>query len=762
MTTNPRRWKEADVTRADHGTARERQQRQANSARPPGQVVLVLQGGGALGAYQVGVYEALHEAGIEPDWVIGTSIGAINAALIARQRAGEPAGRGCNDVLGTRSSSRARRRARSIWLGLSQPARHNLNTVTRGIPSFFTPNLAALRGTQAPRSASRRRRTTAPRRCARRSRELVDFEYLCDCKTRLTVGAVNARSGEMRYFDSRDETLGVEHVMASGALPPAFGAVRIDGEPYWDGGIYSNTPIEAVLDDKPRRDSLIFAVNVWHQTAAGAGVDLAGDGAHRRTSSTRAAPTATSRARSRSTACATSSASCTKQLPAQPQNDDDGQGARVVGLRHDDARRPPARAARSTARTTPRTSTSRRPASAPRREAGYADTMRMIERAPWQAPRRSDRRRDRARLRPSRIRHARPPMADRRCPASRSSSPRSAPASMGYAIQRGATCTVAAVDEIVAQAQGRRLLACWRPRCGSPAARSSPAAAPAAGMPAGYAVSGLDCDRRRAARPRRLFNGACVFGAIARFGSGDWAYLVTPLGFYLGCLSVGALFGAPMPHAARRIARVAGVGVRRAAVRRASPCGASSGRGSARGGGPTGWHEAIAARIWSPHAATTRDRHHLRRHARCSSAAGPTPTCSPSSRAAWRPASARARCSRSPARRRGRSAAGPPASSAAHAVASAAAALLRRRRADGLGQPALPGGNDGLILVGMPLAWPYAWLAFATMCVTIAIAQLAGARLGSARGGDLGAGRRPRTVDYQREPRPSRPCRELS
>ena len=95
--------------------------------------------------------------------------------------------------------------------------------------------------------------------------ELIDFRVLCnEATTRLTVGAVNVRTGEMRYFDSRDEPLALEHVMASGALPPAFPAVRIDGEPYWDGGIYSNTPIEAVLDDKPRRDSLIFAVNVWH------------------------------------------------------------------------------------------------------------------------------------------------------------------------------------------------------------------------------------------------------------------------------------------------------------------------------------------------------------------------------------------------------------------------------------------------------------------------------------------------------------------
>src|SRR5947208_1330195 len=92
---------------------------------------------------------------------------------------------------------------------------------------------------------------------------LVDFEWLAQRHTRLTVGAVNVRSGHMHYFDSRDATLRAEHVMASGALPPAFPAVRIDGEPYWDGGIYSNTPIEAVLDDKPRRDSVIFSVNVW-------------------------------------------------------------------------------------------------------------------------------------------------------------------------------------------------------------------------------------------------------------------------------------------------------------------------------------------------------------------------------------------------------------------------------------------------------------------------------------------------------------------
>jgi NTE family protein len=142
-----------------------------------------------------------------------------------------------------------------------------MNTVLRGIPSFFTPNLGALRGTRALSSVEQASYySTAPLR--ETLHELIDWDYLCDCRTRLTVGAVNVCSGQMRYFDSRKEALGADHVMASGALPPAFGAIRIDGEPYWDGGIYSNTPIEAVLDDKPRRDSLIFAVNVWHQKSS--------------------------------------------------------------------------------------------------------------------------------------------------------------------------------------------------------------------------------------------------------------------------------------------------------------------------------------------------------------------------------------------------------------------------------------------------------------------------------------------------------------
>ncbi|MFO1313261.1 MAG: patatin-like phospholipase family protein [Burkholderiales bacterium] len=217
------------------------------NAKPelPGQVVLVLQGGGALGAYQVGVYQAMHEAGIEPDWVIGTSIGAINAALIAG-----------NDP------SRRLERLRTFWSRVQQQGNH-LSTVTFGIPTFFVPNPFAWLSAHSQLGVERAAYySTHPLRDT--LADLVDLERIARRHTRLTVGAVNVRNGEMRYFDSRDEPVRLDHVLASGALPPAFPAVRIDGDPYWDGGIYSNTPIEAVLDDKPRQDSVIFTVHMWN------------------------------------------------------------------------------------------------------------------------------------------------------------------------------------------------------------------------------------------------------------------------------------------------------------------------------------------------------------------------------------------------------------------------------------------------------------------------------------------------------------------
>jgi len=226
----------------------------------PGQIVLVLQGGGALGAYQAGVFEALHEAGVEPDWVIGTSIGAINAAIIAGNTHEHRLDR--LREFWTRVEQRSSNDFLSFWSSLTNLGA-NLTTVSQGIPCFFTPHLPAWLGLHSPLGVEAAAYyTTSP--LAATLSELVDVEEINKCSVRLTVGAVNVRNGEMRYFDSREEPLAIDHVLASGALPPAFPAVRIDGDPYWDGGIFSNTPIEAVLDDNPRRDSVIFNVQLWN------------------------------------------------------------------------------------------------------------------------------------------------------------------------------------------------------------------------------------------------------------------------------------------------------------------------------------------------------------------------------------------------------------------------------------------------------------------------------------------------------------------
>ena len=231
---------------------------QAPRAKVPGQVVLVLQGGGALGAYQAGVYEALHEWGVEPNWVIGTSIGAINGALIC----GNPPERRLDRLreFWSRIEQRGGEGVARLF-GLSNlPA--NVATITQGVPAFFVPNPLAWLGTHVPLGVeSAAYYSTSPLRAT--LTELVDLAFLDTCVTRLTVGAVDVANGEMCYFDSRDQPVRLDHVLASGALPPAFPAVEIDGELYWDGGIYSNTPIEVVFDDNPRRDALIFSVNMW-------------------------------------------------------------------------------------------------------------------------------------------------------------------------------------------------------------------------------------------------------------------------------------------------------------------------------------------------------------------------------------------------------------------------------------------------------------------------------------------------------------------
>jgi len=225
---------------------------------PLGQTVLVLQGGGALGAFQVGAYQALHEAGIEPDWIIGTSIGAINAALIAGN---PPAQRMA--ALET-FWQRITQQGIGLWTppGLAGTL-NDMATMALGVPGFFRPNPKVWLGSNAAVGLEQASYyDTAPLRETLAG--LIDVDRLNAKTPRLTIGAVNVGTAAMRYFDSPRDTLSIDHILASGALPPAFPAVRIDGEAYWDGGIYSNTPIEAVLDDQPRRDSLIFAVNVWH------------------------------------------------------------------------------------------------------------------------------------------------------------------------------------------------------------------------------------------------------------------------------------------------------------------------------------------------------------------------------------------------------------------------------------------------------------------------------------------------------------------
>ncbi len=240
------------------------QSRALNRDNLPGQVVLVLQGGGALGSYQAGVYQALHEADIEPDWIVGTSIGAINASLIAGN-----------------APHRRLSRLNEFWSRVQRTTHWDFRrllpafgdkwsywaTLTHGIPGFFTPNPLAHAGDRYPLGADRAGYySTAPLEST--LAELVDFDLIGQGTPRLTVGAAHVRTSQMVYFDSRHCALELKHILASGALPPAFPAVRVGGELYWDGGILSNTPTEVVLDDNPRRSSLIFTVHLWNPLGA--------------------------------------------------------------------------------------------------------------------------------------------------------------------------------------------------------------------------------------------------------------------------------------------------------------------------------------------------------------------------------------------------------------------------------------------------------------------------------------------------------------
>jgi NTE family protein len=227
------------------------------------QTVFVFQGGGALGAYQAGVYEALHRGGFAPHWLVGTSIGAINAAIVA----GNP-------------PKHRLERLRAFWdrvtqkssFGLTQPSwsqpwlagLRTWQTLVGGVPGFFqarTPTPWDLARVMPLTELSFY--DTAPLR--QTLLDLVDFDYLNQGETRLTLCAVSVNTGRMARFDNRGgkREIRPEHIMASGALPPGFAPVLIDDEPYWDGGIYSNTPLDIVLDDAERRDTLCFMVDLW-------------------------------------------------------------------------------------------------------------------------------------------------------------------------------------------------------------------------------------------------------------------------------------------------------------------------------------------------------------------------------------------------------------------------------------------------------------------------------------------------------------------
>ena len=230
------------------------------------QRVLVLQGGGALGSYQAGAYQALCHFDFEPDWVAGISIGAINAAIIAGNEPSKRIDR-LKEFWQTVSSG-------APWAPVSKGDRGRLLyneanaafVATFGVTGFFTPRVppAPLWPNGSPEAQSYY--DTAPLR--KTLERLVDFDRINDLKCRLSVGAVGVTSGNFRYFDNVEfnklgKRIGPEHIMASGALPPGFPSIVIEGEHYWDGGIASNTPLDYVLDAETRNDLLIFQVDLF-------------------------------------------------------------------------------------------------------------------------------------------------------------------------------------------------------------------------------------------------------------------------------------------------------------------------------------------------------------------------------------------------------------------------------------------------------------------------------------------------------------------
>lgn len=250
----------------EHDFSRQPGEEHAWRPRGCGRVALIFQGGGALGAYQAGVYQALSEAGVEPDWVTGVSIGGINAAIIAGNKPGHR----------TEKLREFWRRVtdRRIWSytpdgDIFRQLRNMTSamvTMTQGQPGFFQPH--KLNAWISPAGAAT---ATSFYDCSPLREtllDLVDFSLINERRKRFSVGAVNVLTGNFIYFDNRDEEIGPEHVMASGALPPAFPMVKIGTDYFWDGGIVSNTPLQHLLEQEDRVNTLVFQVDLFSSRGA--------------------------------------------------------------------------------------------------------------------------------------------------------------------------------------------------------------------------------------------------------------------------------------------------------------------------------------------------------------------------------------------------------------------------------------------------------------------------------------------------------------
>jgi NTE family protein len=257
----------APATRAAPAT-RSAAASRGKAATPAGgeECILVLQGGGALGAYQAGVFEMLAAMQQAPHWVAGISIGAINAALIAGNAPGKRV-----------------ERLREFWHGVSSSpfappplpaelhridgARDAVNETNAtiamlfGVTGFYTPRVPAAPFQPPGTLAAISYYDTEPLK--RTLEDLVDFDLLNSGAVRLSVGAVNVKTGNFTYFDTQSQRIDARHIMASGALPPGFPPIEIDGEFFWDGGIVSNTPLQYVLDQPGRKPRLVFQVDLF-------------------------------------------------------------------------------------------------------------------------------------------------------------------------------------------------------------------------------------------------------------------------------------------------------------------------------------------------------------------------------------------------------------------------------------------------------------------------------------------------------------------